>query len=419
MKEFFLKTLLAGAAAISIGLAAEAQITQSSTQLAQPISPSFFGDDSILHLAGYFDTGYAIPEGDADEAFSLKFAPIVHYQYRNWLLFEAEGEFDFEDNGSSEKNSALEYAMLHVLVNDNLAIGVGKYMSPVGQFVQNLHPSWINKLPSMPIGFASGHHGSGAAPNNDFGIQARGGFQTSEKGRLNYAAFVGNGPELVIEEAEDGDLNIEGFTLPAKIDDANSNKSTGLRLGFLPIPNFEIGFSFKRADAAFASVIQAHEGEEHEDEEGEEHGDEEGDEHGDEESGHDDEEDNHSGSLVRDRNYRVWGVDFYYAPQRVRNLVFRGEFVSTELGAGQSDEYDRDLKRWEAWYAQASYFMADKKLEAVTRYGNFQPNGEEKGKQWAVGLNYLLRGNSVIKTAYEFNDSEEPDRLLFQYAYGF
>ena len=181
MEAFFLKRLLAGAAAISISLAAKAQITQSSTQLAQPISPSFFGDDSILHLAGYFDTGYAIPEGDADEAFSLKFAPVVHYQYRNWLLFEAEGEFDFEDNGSSEKNSALEYAMLNVLVNDNLAIGVGKYMSPVGQFVQNLHPSWINKLPSMPIGFASGHHGSGAAPNNDFGIQARGGFQTGEK----------------------------------------------------------------------------------------------------------------------------------------------------------------------------------------------------------------------------------------------
>lgn len=388
---------------------------------AQSISnTSSLGNDSVIHLAGYFDTGYAIPEGDGDEVFTAKFAPIVHYQYHNRLFFEAEGEFDLEDNGATEKNSALEYAMLNYIVNDNLSIGAGKYLSPVGQFVQNLHPSWINKLPSAPIGFASGHHGVGAAPNNDFGLQARGGFKTSESGRINYALFVGNGPELIVEEAEDGDLHVDGITLPAKIDDANSDKSTGLRIGFLPIPNLEIGVSLERADAAFAGIIEAHGDDGHGDEEVDDHADEEGEDHADEEGeDHADEEDDHVASLVRDRNYQVWSLDFYYAPKRVNNLVFRGEFVSTELAAGLEDEADHDQKRWEAWYTQASYYFADRKIEAVTRYGNFQPGSEPKNKQWAVGLNYLLKSNSVIKAAYEFNDSEGEDRLLFQYAYGF
>lgn len=419
MNAIYLKSLLAGTAVISIGLTAEAQTTQSSNQLAGVSDSYNLGEDSIIHFAGYFDTGYTIPEGNGDDVFAIKLAPIVHYQYRNRLFFEAEGEFDFKDDGVSEKSSALEYAMLNILVNDNLSIGVGKYLSPVGQFVQNLHPSWINKLPSMPIGFSSGHHGAGAAPNNDFGIQARGGFKTSEQGRLNYALFAGNGPELIVEEAEDGDLFIEGITLPAKIDDANSDKATGFRLGFLPIPNLEIGFSFERADAAFTSIIEAHRDDGHieeedleHDDEAEEHTEDEGDDHG-------EEEDNHVDPFVRDRDYQVWSVDFYYAPKQVRNLVFRGEFVSTKLGAGQKEEADHDLKRWEAWYGQASYFMADTKLEAVTRYGNFQPNGEAKIKQWSVGLNYLLKSNSVIKAAYEFNDSGGNDRLLFQYAYGF
>lgn len=427
MKAIYLKTLLSGVVALGVNLSAEAQTSQSSSRSVGLIDPSTFGDDSIAHFAGYFDTGYAIPEGDGDEVFTAKFAPIVHYQYQDWLFFEAEGEFDFEDNGATEKNSALEYATLNFVVNDNLAIGVGKYLSPVGQFVQNLHPSWINKLPSIPLGFASGHHGAGAAPNNDFGVQARGGITTSENGRLNYALFVGNGPELKVEATEDGDLQVEGITLPAKIDDANSDKSTGLRLGFLPIPNLEIGVSFERADAAFSSIIEAHgddgHGDEatddHANEEGDDHAEEEGDDHAEEADDHADEEDDHGSPFVRDRDYQVWSLDFYYAPEQISNLVFRGEFVSTELGAGQEDEADHDLKRWEAWYAQASYYFADRKVEAVTRYGNFQPNGDSKSKQWAVGVNYLLKSNSVIKAAYEFNDSGDEDRLLFQYAYGF
>ena len=154
------------------------------TVIAQPVSgesaPSLSGSsrsDSVFHFAGYADATYIINEKGSD-VFAAKLAPIVHYQFQDWFLFEAEGEFEFEREDSTEKSAALEYAMLNFIINDNLSVGVGRFLSPVGQFVQNLHPSWINKLPTMPIGFAGGHHGASAAPNTDFGVLARGGFKT-------------------------------------------------------------------------------------------------------------------------------------------------------------------------------------------------------------------------------------------------
>lgn len=354
-------------------------------------------DDSIIHFAGYADSGYLITKGQSDDVFSAKFAPIIHYQYQDWLLFEAEGEFEFERADATETNAALEYAMLDFIINDNLAVVVGRFLSPVGQFSQNLHPSWINKLPTAPIGFSGGHDGAGAAPNVDFGLQARGGFETGRSSRLNYAVFVGNGPDLIVEETEDGDLIIEGYELLAKIRDSNSNKSTGLRLGFLPVPHFEIGVSYNQADAAFSRIKPS--------------------------DGNTEEEDDHSGDqeilTLRDRSYRVWALDYYYAPPQMKNLVLRGEYVSTRLGSGREDEYDHDAKTWEAWYTQAAYSLANNKVEAVVRYGNFTLPDDSTTKQWAIGMNYLFNSRSIVKAAYEFNSGSQANRIIFQYAYGF
>lgn len=400
------KTITAGVSVLGCITIVGAQESTTSNRAPRLIDPLVFGEDTVLHTAGYFDASFINPEGNGEEVFAAKYAPIVHFQYKDWLLFEAEGEFEYENADSTEKNSALEYASLNFFLNDNLAIGVGKYLSPVGQFVQNIHPSWINKLPSAPNGFSGGHGGLGATPNADFGIQARGGIATGDKSRLNYAFFVGNGPNLIVEELADGDLFIEGLELPAKFGDENSDKTVGGRLGFLPIPNLEVGFSLQKASAAFAGVKAA-----------DEHAEEEEDDHADEEE--EEEEDDHAASLIRDRDYDVWSMDFYYAPKALRNLTLRGEFASTKLGQGASDEYDPLQKRWEAWYAQASYLFGETKVEAVLRYGDYSPADGDDRDQWAGGLNYVLSSNSILKCAYEFYGNQGQDRLIFQYAYGF
>lgn len=299
------------------------------------------------------------------------------------MLLEAEVAFGAETNeeGETETETELEYLSLDLFLNDYMTLVVGKFISPVGQFQQNLHPSWINKLPSAPIGFGAGHGGaSQATPIADVGAQMRGGFALKDT-RFNYALVVGNGPRIIAEEHE-GDVEIEGLDTSGTVSDLNNNKSVGGRLGFLPIPNLEVGVSALTATAAYV-----------------------GDE------------------AIDDRDYDVYGADFYYAPDYIKNLTLRGEYVKTELGAGGAGEEDADEKTWEAWYVQASYFIEQYKLEPVLRYGEYENSHGETQTQWAPALNYRFSSNIIAKFAYEFNEidgeDEVSDRFVMQLAYGF
>lgn len=124
--------------------------------------------NTLIHMAGYADVGYVNSDASGDDgSFNVgTFAPIFHYQYRDLVMLESELELTTSEDGETE--TALEYLTLDWFVNDYLVLVAGKFLSPIGQFRQNLHPSWINKLPSAPAGF--GH--DGAAPVSDLGVQA-------------------------------------------------------------------------------------------------------------------------------------------------------------------------------------------------------------------------------------------------------
>ena len=158
--------------------------------------------DTLIHMAGYADVGYTDSESE-DSSFNVgTFAPIFHFQYRDLVMLESELEFEVGDDGETETN--LEYLTIDWFINDYMVLVGGKFLSPIGQFRQNLHPSWINKLPSAPPGF--GH--DGAAPVSDVGFQLRGGFPIGAI-RTNYAVYISNGPEL-IAEFEDGEFELDG-----------------------------------------------------------------------------------------------------------------------------------------------------------------------------------------------------------------
>src|SRR3990167_3199600 len=149
--------------------------------VAAPLKAAPGSNDSqvTFHFAGYADATFTDTQGEAGSLGEVTFAPIFHIQVGERFLFEAEAEFEADDRGG--KAAGLEYATASWLLNDSSALVVGKFLSPVGYFLQNLHPSWINKLASVPAGFGHG----GAAPLTDVGVQLRGGHAFSGGHRLN------------------------------------------------------------------------------------------------------------------------------------------------------------------------------------------------------------------------------------------
>jgi len=194
--------------------------------------------DSLVHLSGYGAATYSDAQSENGAFDGVLFAPIFHYQYKNLMLLESELEVEINSEGETE--TALEYLTLNLFLNDYVTLVTGKFLSPIGQFRQNLHPAWVNKLPSVPPGF--GH--DGAAPAAEVGVGLRGG-AAAGGGRVNYALYVGNGPKL---EADDGKL--EGVRSEGVAHDEDGKKVVGGRFGFQPTAKFEVGVSAATGQAA-------------------------------------------------------------------------------------------------------------------------------------------------------------------------
>jgi len=334
---------------------------------------SEFEDNSKsgFQLAGYASFDYANAE-NGDNAFSgAKFAPIFHYKYGD--IFQFEGELEFTVNSEGETESDMEYAAGTLFINDYMGLQMGKFMSPVGQFVQNLHPSWINKLPSTPVGF--GH--DGAAPTSNLGLALRGGLPAMGGIRSNYVIFVSNAPTLSI--ADDGDL---GITAEGTTTSNDAAKTIGGRFAVNPVGGMEIGISASTGE--IADLI------------------------------------NPDNTLFRD--YDVFGADMMY---NYMSFDFKAEYIQQKVGDNSASAFEGGT--WKAWYTQLSYQFSAFNVEPVVRYSDYQ-NPDLNRDQWAFGLNYLFANNLIAKLAYEYNrDKDDTDadttannnRILAQFAFGF
>ncbi len=334
---------------------------------------------SVVHLAGYGSVGYTDNENAKGRFSQVQFSPIFHYQYKDLMMLESE--LELKNTADGETTTEMEYLTLDLFLNDYATLVAGKFLSPVGQFRQNFHPGWINKLPSAPPGF--GH--DGAAPVSDTGLQLRGGFPLSGM-KANYAVYVSNGPELEAV-TEDGEVELEGIMAEGRTSDEDGDKVWGGRFGLLPMNGLEIGLSLASGKAAVSLF---------------------------------------DGNQVSDqpsRDYDVVGADVTW---HWGTLDVRGEYVQSKVGGDSSASATASgSAKWKTWYAQAAYRFAPTKFEGVLRYTDFDsPHAAEDQKQWALGVNYLFASNVIGKIAYEFNDGQsgaasDDDSFLLQMAYGF
>ncbi len=327
--------------------------------------------DSVVHLAGYGDVSYSDKESEPGSFSAARFNPIFHYQYKDLIMLGAEMAIEADDTGGT--STELEYTTIHLFVNDNLAVGGGKYLSPIGQFRQNLHPSWINKLPTAPAGF--GH--DQAAPLSELGAQAMGGFSLGNM-NMNYVAYVGNGPILEIAE-EDGEFVIEAVEATGRTSNEDDELALGGRFGLAFAPNSEVGVPLATGKVAGKDEVKA------------------------------------------TRDYDVYGADIAY---KWKNLGLRGEYIIQKVGRS-SKSVSSGSAEWEAWYAQAAYRFQPTNFEGVIRYSDYTANlSEGDQEQLALGINYLFAPNAMAKFGYNFNDGKrgtkaDDNGFQLQFAYGF
>lgn len=337
-------------------------------------------------ITGYATAGAKFAKDDTKfNNFSLN--PILLWKPSEKIFVEAELETELE---GKETVINLEYANVSFFLNKYITFRAGKFLSPYGIFQDRLHPAWINKLPTAPLGY--GHDGVG--PSAELGFDIRGGIPLGSA-KMNYSIYVSNGPVLNTGADEPGE---EGMLSYENADDNNNNKAFGGRLGLLPFSNssLEIGGSWQLAKPGDKA------------------------------------------SVYKNLKTQQYALDLTYVKQFdfIKGLfdvkaqwnwvnVDKAEYIDPDDPTGNTT-YTYDNKR-NSVFAQAAYrpsmspnkFL--KKTELVFRYSGFNPPSgskePDKIKQYTYGLNYWINWRTAVKLAYQ--NQKNDNTFLVQFVVGF
>src|SRR6266568_6461446 len=224
------------------------ELRQEVEALKLQVKETFPGTTKFL-FGGYGTAGFTARSGE-DPFFDAAFNAIFLFKMTDRLFFEGELEFEFEDN---ETTTNLEIAQISYLLNDYMTIGVGRFLNPTNFFVERQHMNWVNKLPDKPLAVYDG-----LFPESEMGGQLRGVVPIGPT-KLEYVAFVANAPGLITESDDFSEIGMLDFD-----NDANfgGHVAAGGHLGFIPIPQLEIGYGIQRSkvgprDHAVENVLQS------------------------------------------------------------------------------------------------------------------------------------------------------------------
>lgn len=354
----------------------------------QVAKESFPGSTRFL-LTGYGSAGLIYQDHGGARQFSATFNPIFLWKLNDRLLFEGELEAELEGH---ETSVALELAQISYVVNDYVTVGAGKFLNPMNYFVERQHMAWVNKMPDKPLTVYDG-----LLPEATLGLQVRGGVPVGSA-KFGYAFFAANAPELRNDPATVGmaDLGTLEFN---NFDNVGKHIAVGGRVGFLPIPEFEVGYGFQYSTVAppgAAASVRA----------------------------------------------LLQSADMSYVRDSARlkgTINFKAQYVWSDVGnftydpaatAGGPFLFKNNRN---GGYVQLAYRPSllenpvVKNFEPVARYDVFHQANTLTGvdeRRWTVGLNYWLNPSSVLKIAYEFDrqrgaNADRHNGFLLQLATGF
>ena len=186
-------------------------------------------------LSGDANIGYQ-NQRKTSSTFFADMSPLIIWQPPDSHLL-VETAFDLgiggQDVSSETTTVTLNLADISYDVCDYLTVGGGLFAVPFGQFHNHFDPPWVNKFPDDPLAFDA------IAPTSEVGFFAKGSIPSGTT-RWTYDVYVANGPNLITNDpSAAGQLNFDDFT------DLNNNKAVGGRIGFLPFPDMEMGYSLQ------------------------------------------------------------------------------------------------------------------------------------------------------------------------------
>ncbi len=168
-------------------------------------------------------------------SFSAGVAPVILWKPTSNIIFETGFDIGLntDPDTSSSTSFDLTIANVSLLLTDWLAVGGGLFVTPFGVYHNHFDPPWINKFADDPLAFSDG----GIAPGSSVGIFARGAELIGNM-KIVYDVYVINGPNLITS-----DPGVAGSLAFDNYSDLNNDKAVGGRIGLIPMPNMELGYS--------------------------------------------------------------------------------------------------------------------------------------------------------------------------------
>ncbi|HHF0527009.1 TPA: cytochrome c [Legionella anisa] len=339
-------------------------------------TPYFWPNPDISGLiTGAASAGYSIPNNHSGRFDILNFTPMFLFRYKDLLFLHSDVDFSLDDDGVT--NVELDTLNLNLFLNDYAVFGIGEFESPLGYFTQNLSPSWVNRLPTAPAGF----HSNEAAPQSQLGAQLRGGFYFLSSLKVNYITFVANGPRAFADTT----TGLIDYISTASFPNNYGNFIGGGRIGILPIPELEIGFSGAGGKLALFDV--------------------------------------NTNMILGEigRDYSSLGADLSF---KWKDWDFRAEVIQQQIGPQVTSLFPQK-ECWKAWYLQAAYWIPATKFQPIVRWGGYtSPVSSQSLHQVALGVDYWVAPSIAVQAAYEINRGEpftESNNNLFliQLVFGF
>jgi mono/diheme cytochrome c family protein len=215
------------------------------------------GTEHLVILGDGAITFTNLQKASSPSTFNAVVSPLFLWEPTDRLLVTAAFDLTIgtDTTGVSSTGVNVNIADASFIVNDNLIVGGGLFVVPFGQYHNHFDPPWIEKLPDAPLPFG----GSAIGPSSEVGIFAHGAAPITclhppfSSPKVVYDAYLSNGPQLIANDpAAAGSLNFSDFT------DLNNGKAVGGRIGFLPIPSIETGYSVQYSQAAPSGFHKAY-----------------------------------------------------------------------------------------------------------------------------------------------------------------